>query len=146
MHTPNGGMFIPSPGSQLSRLAHFLAQISVESGYGKWKKELGGEAYFTRLYWDKQKKAKELGNESKEDAIRYSGSRVYGLPSSERCFFKASDAFLCASSRSVLWFGVPDLAFGPILTFRLTSRTDAPSSTDSFIPLDSHQWPAAVQG
>ncbi len=55
------------------RLAHFLAQISVESGYGKWKKELGGEAYFTRLYWDKQKKAKELGNESKEDAIRYSG-------------------------------------------------------------------------
>ncbi len=45
----------------------------MESGYGKWKKELGGEAYFTRLYWDKQKKAKELGNESKEDAIRYSG-------------------------------------------------------------------------
>ena len=48
-------------------------------------------------------------------------SRVYGLPSSERCFFKASDAFLCASSRSVLWFGVPDLAFGPF-----TSRIGNP--------------------
>lgn len=36
-------------------------------------KEYGGNAYFVRLYWDNKKKAKELGNLSRQDAIDFCG-------------------------------------------------------------------------
>lgn len=36
-------------------------------------KEYGGNSYFIKMYWTNQKKAKELGNRSAQDAIDYSG-------------------------------------------------------------------------
>ncbi len=53
-----------------ARLAHFLSQVSVESGYGRYTKELSGregDAYFIRRY------SNRLGNKTEEDAVRYSG-------------------------------------------------------------------------
>lgn len=36
-------------------------------------KEIGGNSYFVKLYWTNQKKAKELGNLSAQDAIDFCG-------------------------------------------------------------------------
>ncbi len=49
------------------------ATIAVETGSFIPVRERGGPAYFTKLYWDDQAKAKELGNTSSEDAVRYRG-------------------------------------------------------------------------
>lgn len=54
------------------RIAHFLAQITTETGNFKWLVELGNKAYFNK--YDIQfnpKKAKELGNIYKGDGYKY---------------------------------------------------------------------------
>lgn len=54
------------------RIAHFLAQITHETGNFKWMTELGGRSYFKK--YDIQgnpKKAKELGNIFKGDGYKF---------------------------------------------------------------------------
>jgi putative chitinase len=54
------------------RIAHFLAQITHETGNFKWLVELGNKAYFNK--YDIQyapKKAKELGNTQKGDGYKF---------------------------------------------------------------------------
>ncbi len=49
------------------------ATIAVETGSFIPVRERGGPGYFTKLYWDDQARAKELGNTCAEDAVRYRG-------------------------------------------------------------------------
>ncbi|PKB18383.1 glycoside hydrolase family 19 protein [Flavobacterium sp. 5] len=54
------------------RIAHFLAQITHETGNFRWLTELGGKSYFKK--YDIQfnpKKAKELGNLQKGDGYKF---------------------------------------------------------------------------
>jgi putative chitinase len=56
------------------RIAHFLAQITHETGNFKWFTELGNKAYFKK--YDIQyapKKAQELGNTQKGDGYKFRG-------------------------------------------------------------------------
>lgn len=56
------------------RIAHFLAQITTESGNFRWMTELGNKAYFNQ--YDIQynpKKAKGLGNIYKGDGYKFRG-------------------------------------------------------------------------
>ena len=56
------------------KLAYILATDWHEGG-GTMQpvKEVGGNAYYVKLYWTNQKKAKELGNLSAQDAIDFCG-------------------------------------------------------------------------
>lgn len=49
--------------------AHFLAQVSHETGDFRWMKEQGGSAYFRSLYEDR----KDLGNTQPGDGERFPG-------------------------------------------------------------------------
>jgi hypothetical protein len=56
------------------KLAYILATDWHEGGTTMQPiKERGGNAYFVKLYWTNQKKAKELGNLSAQDAIDFCG-------------------------------------------------------------------------
>jgi len=60
--------------NDLRKLAYILATDKHESADTMQAiKEYGGNAYYVKLYWTNQKKAKELGNRSAQDAIDYCG-------------------------------------------------------------------------
>lgn len=50
-----------------------LATNGVECGQFNVIKEYGGPVYFTKMYWTDQKLAKQLGNKSAADAVKYCG-------------------------------------------------------------------------
>lgn len=56
----------------LSRVSSFVGNSAIES-FIKPIKEIGSKDYFIRMYWNNQKKAKELGNLSPQDAVKFSG-------------------------------------------------------------------------
>lgn len=58
----------------LKKLAYILA-TDYHEGDKTFQaiKEYGGESYFVKKYWDNQKKAKELGNLTRQDAIDFCG-------------------------------------------------------------------------
>jgi hypothetical protein len=58
----------------LKKLAYILA-TDYHEGDKTFQaiREYGGEAYFVKRYWENQKKAKELGNLSRQDAIDFCG-------------------------------------------------------------------------
>lgn len=60
--------------NDVRKLSYILATDWHEGG-GTMQpiKEKGGNAYFIKLYWTNQKKAKELGNLSAQDAVNYCG-------------------------------------------------------------------------
>lgn len=60
--------------NDLRKLAYILATDYHESATTMQAvKEYGGDNYYVKLYWDNQKKAKELGNKSRQDAIDFCG-------------------------------------------------------------------------
>lgn len=60
--------------NDLRKLAYIIATDWHEGG-GTMQpiKEKGGNAYFVKMYWNNQKKAKELGNRSDKDAVAFCG-------------------------------------------------------------------------
>jgi putative chitinase len=69
----NFNKFAPKYGiDTLSRVSSFVGNSAIES-FIKPIKEIGSKDYFIRMYWSNQKKAKELGNLSPEDAVKFSG-------------------------------------------------------------------------
>jgi putative chitinase len=69
----NFNKFAPKYGiDTLSRVSSFVGNSAIES-FIKPIKELGDRNYFIRLYWNNRDKAKELGNLSPEDAVKFSG-------------------------------------------------------------------------
>ncbi len=60
--------------NDLRKLAYILATDYHEGAATMQPiKERGGNAYYVKLYWTNQRKAKELGNRSAQDAIDYCG-------------------------------------------------------------------------
>lgn len=60
--------------NDLRKLAYIIATDWHEGGYTMQPvKERGGNAYFIKLYWTNQRKAKELGNLSAKDAVDFCG-------------------------------------------------------------------------
>lgn len=55
-------------------MSYILATTYLETAWSfRPIKEIGGNAYFTRMYWDNRSKARVLGNLSAEDAVNYCG-------------------------------------------------------------------------
>lgn len=60
--------------TDLRWLAYMLATTKHETANTMQPiQEYGGDKYFIKMYWTNQKKAKELGNRSAQEAIDYSG-------------------------------------------------------------------------
>jgi putative chitinase len=95
-----------------SRIAHFLAQCAHESGGFRYAQELGGAAYFKRLYEDNRRLAEKLGNTQPGDGARYHGRGIIQLTG--RYNYRVFGAALGLDLEST-----PDLAAQPEIGARI---------------------------
>jgi hypothetical protein len=88
------------------------ATVAVETGTFAPIKERGGPAYFEKLYWLNQEKAKELGNLSADDAANFRGRGFVQITgrSNYQHFGEVVGADLVAS---------PELALDPAISARV---------------------------